>query len=96
MFHLIDGWKASWRLSSVQINAIGTAFLATWVLMPREQQDALLALVGLTPSTLPALAGIVFLASGIYARLVAQPKTAAKIEEAAIKADVERMDAASE
>lgn len=64
---LIPNWRKAWKMLSVQIPAINTAFLATWAALPDRFQDAY---------PLPWMLGtvIVLLILGIAGRLVDQPK----------------------
>ena len=62
---LINNQTRAWRLFSMQAGAVAVAF----GLLPADQQAAVLDLIGLDPSRVPALLGIVFIVS----RLIAQP-----------------------
>lgn len=68
---LVDDWKKSWRMLSVQLSFIWTAATAAWLLIPKDQQEALLKAVGLESPGWLALVGFV---SIIWGRLQAQPK----------------------
>ena len=62
---LIKNPARAWRLFSVQVAAVAVAF----GLLPIDQQTAILSLIGVDPSLLPAVIGIVFIVS----RMIAQP-----------------------
>lgn len=68
---LIENWRQSWRMLSVQLSAIGAALSATWLLMPATTQADILGLFGITQPAALALLG--FLAV-LYGRLRAQPE----------------------
>ena len=63
---LIPEWRKAWRLLSVQIASAAVLFGS----IPAETQAAMLDLVGLQPSRLPAVLGLLM----IVGRLLAQPK----------------------
>lgn len=62
---LIPEWKTAWRMLSVRVAAL----LVVWGLLPPEQQTAILDLLGLPASRVPAVMGLLVIA----ARLVQQP-----------------------
>ncbi len=63
---LIPEWRKAWRMLSVQIAAFAVIFGA----LPMDTQAAVLGLVGLEPSRLPGIIGLLVIAG----RLWAQPK----------------------
>lgn len=74
---LIPHWRRAWRMLSVQL---GLAVVA-WGLLPPEQQAGLLALVqdllqlvGISPHRLPALLGLVAIASRLLDQPAAKPR----------------------
>ena len=69
MIRPVPNWRASWRMASVQIAALGVLFAA----LPADQQAAILALVGIGPERIPGLIGLAV----IVARLIDQPAVAA-------------------
>ena len=62
---LIQEWRRAWRLLSVQVAGAAVVFGA----LPAETQASMLDMIGLPPSRLPAVLGLVL----ILARLVSQP-----------------------
>lgn len=66
---LIDEWRDAWRFLSVQLSVLGSALAATWVLLPKEQQEAILSLIGVDGPGVLAMVG--FLAI-VWGRLKAQ------------------------
>jgi hypothetical protein len=62
---LIQQWRRAWRLLSVQVAGAAVLFGA----LPAETQAAVLDMVGLPPSRLPAVLGLLM----IVGRLLAQP-----------------------
>ena len=62
---LIQQWRRAWRLLSVQVAGAAVVFGA----LPADTQASMLDMVGLPPSRLPAVLGLVL----ILARLVSQP-----------------------
>ena len=83
---LIDGWRHSWRLWSVRLSAFG-ALLMTWAaLTPDALLQAWLALPpdvrGLLPEQVLKGVPVVLFVATLLARLIPQPKAAAKIEGA--------------
>ena len=64
---IIPNWRRAWRMASVRVGALAVA----WGLTPPEQQEALLAWVGLAPERVPAVLGLLFIAG----RLLSQPAT---------------------
>lgn len=66
--HLIDEWRSSFKLLSIQFQAfIGIAAIA-WQAVPEDQRNALAEAVGIRPSLVMAVSAAV----SIYMRLVAQ------------------------
>lgn len=63
---LIPQWRRAWQMFSIQVAGIAVVFGA----MPADTQAAVLDLVGLPPSRLPAVLGVLM----IIARLVSQPR----------------------
>jgi len=61
---LIPEWRRAWRFLSVQIAAAGVIFGS----LPAETQAAMLDAVGIAPSRLPAILGLLVLVG----RLVSQ------------------------
>jgi hypothetical protein len=66
MMKLIPEWRRAWRMLSVQVAGAAVLFGT----LPAETQAAMLDLVGLPPSRLPAVLGLLM----IVGRLWAQPK----------------------
>jgi hypothetical protein len=78
MMQLIDDWKQSWKLWSVQLGTIGmaiqTAFL-TWGDLPITMWNMMPdAVQNIIPERLAFLLPVVFFAAGGIARLIKQPK----------------------
>lgn len=63
---LIPNWRRSWRMASMQLAGASVLFGS----MPPEAQSAVLDLVGVPTSRVPAILGVLFMAG----RLIAQPK----------------------
>jgi hypothetical protein len=63
---LIPNWRRAWRMASVQIAGVAVVFGS----LPPAAQAAVLDLVGVPASRVPAILGLLFLAG----RMVAQPK----------------------
>ena len=63
---LIDGWAKSWRLFSVQANAIGLGIVASYASLPSEFKAAI------PQEWVMGAAGATF-ALGLIGRLVHQP-----------------------
>lgn len=63
---LISNWRAAWRMLSVQIAATAVLFGA----LSPDTQAAVLDLVGVPASRVPAILGLLFMAG----RLVSQPR----------------------
>ena len=61
---LIPDWRRAWRFLSVQIAAAGVIFGS----LPAETQAAMLDAVGIAPSRLPAILGLLVLVG----RLISQ------------------------
>ena len=61
---LIPEWRRAWRFLSVQIAAAGVIFGS----LPAETQAAMLDAVGIAPSRLPAILGLLVLVG----RLISQ------------------------
>jgi hypothetical protein len=61
---LIPNWRKSWRYLSVQIAAAGVIFGS----LPADTQAAMLDAVGIAPSRLPAILGLLVLVG----RLISQ------------------------
>lgn len=66
---VIPEWRQAWRMLSVQVASAAVLFGA----LPTDTQGAILDLVGLSPSRLPAVLGLLM----IVGRLLAQPKVRA-------------------
>ena len=64
---LIPNWKRAHRLFSVQAGAA----LVAWALVPPEQQTAILALLGVPASAVPAVLGLLVIAGRLVSQ---QPK----------------------
>lgn len=62
---MIQEWRRAWRLLSVQVAGAAVVFGS----LPAETQASMLDMIGLPPSRLPAVLGLVL----ILARLVSQP-----------------------
>lgn len=62
---LIENWRSAWRMASMHIATAAILFGT----LPADSQASLLDLIGLPPSRLPAILGILF----IIGRLVKQP-----------------------
>lgn len=83
---LIAGWRQAWRFASIQLALIGSALCALATAFP----DAILFAWNMVPPDLKAaiparfvpLIGVALFVLSIFARIVHQPKTQAKIEEA--------------
>lgn len=83
---LIDGWRQAWRLWSVRVSALGTLLMGLVALAP----DALTQAWNMLPDDLKALlpepvgkaVPFVLFAAALIARLVPQPRAAAKMQEA--------------
>lgn len=63
---LVPDWRRAWRMLSVQIAAAAVLFGA----LPPDTQAAVLDLVGVPASRVPAILGLLFMAG----RLVGQPR----------------------
>jgi hypothetical protein len=61
---VIPEWRQAWRLLSVQVASAAVLFGA----LPAETQAAVLDLVGLPPSRLPAVLGLVMIAGRLWAQ----------------------------
>lgn len=70
---LIDDWKQSWKFLSVQLNALIGAVMMVYVLLPREDQIALLALLPGGEHNGAAFAVLILVVAQTIARLKAQP-----------------------
>lgn len=70
---LIDNWKSAWRFLVVQVQILGMAAMASWLIMSEEQKAALLNLFGLPPDTVVAVTALMVFATGIVARVKLQP-----------------------
>lgn len=77
---LIEGWRHAWRYWSVKLNALGLLLLSVcqfagdaWGSMPPDMREAL-------PYAQHISIGI--FVAGLFARLVAQPRTQEKIDAA--------------
>ena len=62
--NLITDWRSAWRYLSVQIAAVGVIFGS----LPADTQAAMLDAVGIAPSRLPAILGLLVL----MGRLISQ------------------------
>lgn len=65
---LIDDWRSAWRFASVH----AAALVVAWGIVPAAQQAAIMGLIGLSPSHVSAILGLLVIAG----RLVAQPERA--------------------
>ena len=63
---IIDNWRSAWRMLSMQVAGAAVVFGA----LPAETQAAVLDVVGIPSSRMPAIVGLLM----IVGRLVAQPK----------------------
>lgn len=63
---LIPNWRRAWRMASVQLAGLAVLFGS----LPPDTQASVLDLVGVSPSRVPAILGLLFVAG----RLIAQPK----------------------
>lgn len=63
---IIPNWRRAWRMVSVQIAAIAVVFGT----LPQDAQAAVLDLVGVPASRVPAIIGALFMVG----RLISQPK----------------------
>lgn len=66
---LVKDAKKWYRMLSVQLSILGAAMSATWLVLPREDQVALLDLVGVNG---PALLVLVNFVAVVWGRLKAQ------------------------
>lgn len=66
---LIAEWRACWRLWSVKVSALGVAASGAWVLLPPEQQAAILGLLHLERPGVVPLVGFI---AAIVARVIKQ------------------------
>ncbi len=64
---LIPNWRRAWRMASVQVATVAVA----WGSLPADTQAAVLDAVGLSPSQVPLVLGVLML----LARVVNQPST---------------------
>jgi hypothetical protein len=84
---VINGWRQAWRLWSVRLSAIGAIIMGWAALAPDALLQAWNALPADVQAMVPESVGkaIPFLlfVGTLVARLIPQPKAAAKIEEAA-------------
>jgi len=63
---LIPNWRKAWRMASVQLAALAVVFGS----LPTDAQGAVLDLVGIPASRVPAVIGVLFL----IGRMISQPK----------------------
>jgi hypothetical protein len=63
---IIENWRSAWRMFSMQVAGAAVIFGA----LPAETQAAVLNVVGIPSSRMPAVIGLLM----IVGRLVAQPK----------------------
>ena len=63
---LIPNWRQAWRMLSMQLAAAAVLFGT----LPADTQAAVLDIVGVPPSRVPAILGLLFMAG----RLVGQPR----------------------
>lgn len=63
---LIPNWRQAWRMVSMQLAAAAVLFGT----LPADTQAAVLDIVGVPPSRVPAILGLLFMAG----RLVGQPR----------------------
>lgn len=63
---LIDNAKQAWKLFSVQVAGVAVA----WAMLPSEQQEAILSIVGISQERVTAVIGVLF----ILARIIKQGK----------------------
>ena len=64
---LIENWRQSWRMLSVQVATVAVV----WGALPVDQQTAILSLFGVGPERVPLVLGLAV----ILARVVSQPAT---------------------
>lgn len=62
---IIPTWRRAWRMASMQVAALAVVFGA----LPPEGQAAVLELVGVPASRVPAIIGVLFM----LGRLISQP-----------------------
>jgi hypothetical protein len=67
---IITNWREAWRMASIWVAGAAVAFGA----LPTDTQAAMLGMVGLEPSRIPAVIGVLV----IVARLVKQPSIEGK------------------
>lgn len=75
---LIDNWRQSWKMLSVQIQAIWGTACVVFAAMSDDRQEGLLSLFGVSPEGAAAAAFVAqfsaaFAGATIAARIVAQP-----------------------
>jgi hypothetical protein len=66
---LIPDWRRAWRMTSVQLAAMAVLFGT----LPADTQAAVLDMVGVPATRVPAILGLLF----ILGRIVGQPRLAA-------------------
>jgi hypothetical protein len=62
---LIPNWRRAWRMATMHVAGLAVI----WGVMPEDLQAAMLEAVGLPASRVPAILGVLFMAT----RLVQQP-----------------------
>jgi hypothetical protein len=84
---LIDGWRQAWRLWSVRLSALGAIIMGWVALTPDALLQAWNALPddvqAMVPEHVGKLIPFALFVAALIARLVPQPKAAAKVQEAA-------------
>lgn len=63
---IIPNWRRAWRMASMQIAGLAVVFGT----LPADAQAAMLDMVGVPPTRVPAILGLLFMAG----RLLAQQK----------------------
>lgn len=67
---LIENWRQAWRFLTVQASVVFGAAWSGWLLLPPEQQIALVSMLGFDPAKVGPLLAFVMI---ILARIKAQP-----------------------
>ncbi len=65
---LIDEIKQVWGYSSMRVQYVAGSLLLTWVAMPEEYRNALLAAVGITPQQTALFGAVAWLLANIGTR----------------------------
>lgn len=71
---LIPNWRRSWRMVSVQMQAIALALLGTWQVLPEDLKATL-------PPAVVFYVAMGLLIAGILGRMVDQPSTREPADE---------------